>query len=356
MVVDCLVQRRADFVEGRARFADPHAPGRDIDILHTGAHLRGRLAERVRNGLRGRSEICGRFEQHRVAAGGFGVDLGVAAVLLDPFAKACRAGEVDDRGIRMAQQFQRRLGRRIVRDHAQQIRIVAGLGQQFAPAPDQQRNRQNRVRVRLQYHRIARRQVGHQRRVSVPLRKRGTAHHHGGAARHDPVMLLEACRFGSAEPAFPVRSLRHIGHRLPGIRERFQAAIEGIRATSRERHDVALPGSVHRRMGIHEQCQRIAPAAQHLEADTHALAHPGITPPGQRRARCREHRIDVRQRVADAKRLARERRDLGSDPAPLPRHRQLETRPQQRIEVLPAERRKLRTMNPRTRRFRIRRP
>ena len=89
----------------------------------------------------------------------FRVDLRLARVLLEPAAVRRAAGEVDDLDLRAQRERLRGVVAGVVRDQRDDVRIEARLGQHFARDPHGDRERQDRVRMRLDDHRIAGREA-----------------------------------------------------------------------------------------------------------------------------------------------------------------------------------------------------
>ena len=91
--------------------------------------------------------------------------------------------------------------------------------------------------------------------------------------------LVEQQRILLALRLDPARRFRHLGHRPPGIGQRFQPAILGMRAACLERHHEGLAGGVHHRVG-QGRAQRIE-SLENLQAGAHARPRAGVTPAWQ---------------------------------------------------------------------------
>ena len=200
-----------------------------MNVLRRRAHLGGEPAQHIGEAIDQPVQIVRRLDDHAVASSRFRIDQLVAAILFDPRPEALAAGIVDDRAVGVLDQVDRR--RLLPRIGGQQhkVRIEPGARQNL-PAPlHRHRHRQDAVRVRFQDHRIAGHQVGEDRRIGVPHRKRRAADHHRHAARPRAIGLFQTHVPARAEILFPLRFLRDVLQRLVAIGQRLHPAIQRVR-------------------------------------------------------------------------------------------------------------------------------
>ena len=98
--------------------------------------------------------------------------------------------------------------------------------------------------MRFDDHRIAGREVGEHRRISVPGGEGGAGEHHRDAARYEAVALVQT-QCGRTKAPLPERLARDRRHRLIGIDQCLDAPVERVGAAARIAHQGALPCGMH---------------------------------------------------------------------------------------------------------------
>ena len=183
--------------------------------------------------------------------------------------------------------------------------------------------------MRFDDHRIAGREVGEHRRISVPGGEGGAGEHHRHAPRHEPIALVQA-QCGRAEPPLPERLARDRRHRLIRVHQGLDAAVERIGAAARIAHQGALPCGMHH--GLSRLEHRVVESIHDLHADADALGRIRSRPT-RHGTRCRlVKRIGIGTRVVDAERLLRIGRHLACQPPESARLREFEGTTERRRE------------------------
>jgi hypothetical protein len=149
-------------------------------------------------------------------------------------------------------------------------------------------------------------------RVPIPRREGIAADDEPDAARHDAETLFHLERLVLALRLFPVRFLGHAPHLVPGVRDRFQRAILGVRAGGLEGHDERLPGRVHDRVRNLEAL--LVDAGDDLERDADPRFGTRLAPALLRLRDRREELIEIDLRISHAEQHAI-RRDFATDRA-----------------------------------------
>ena len=106
--------------------------------------------------------------------------------------------------------------------------------------------------------------------------------------------------------------LGHAGHRLVGIRDRFQTAILSVRSTGLESHHVRLSGRVHDRQGHLETV--LIDSVQYFQADAAAVFDARPFPRVHSGQGSRHEDVQINSGIGDAE-LRPERRDFFADGA-----------------------------------------
>ena len=262
-------------------------------------------------------QVIGGFQYHRIAAGGFRIDLLARTVLLQPAAEAGAAGEIDNGGVRVLNQWQRGRVRTRIGSQRDEVGVVAGFCEHLTANPRHKCDRQRRRGVGFQHHRITRGQRSAQRGVGVPQGKRGAADHHADATRHQAVALVQAGNAIAPELALPVRGGRHILHGLVGVGECLQAAVQGVGTTAGKSHHIGLSGAVHGGVGVFKQL--LTTALQDFQAHANPRFRCGRRPGGARRVDGRKEHLGVGPGVAHAERFPRVGRHFLPHPGHLSR-------------------------------------
>ncbi|MNH09713.1 hypothetical protein D3C79_691740 [compost metagenome] len=199
---------------------------------------------------------------------------------LQPLAEGIGAGEVDQLDPRIERQLLRHRRLRGVDHQADQRRVEAQFGEHLLCHLDAHRHRQVRPRVSLDQHRVAGGQAGEQARIGVPGREGRTGDHQRQAARHDVPALVQVQRIELALRLEPLRRLRHLGHRPPGVGHSFQTTVLGMRAAGLEGHHESLARGVHHRMS-QGRAQRVE-AFEDFQTGADPRLRAGIAPGRQR--------------------------------------------------------------------------
>ena len=121
----------------------------------------------------------------------------------------------------------------------------------------------------------------------------------------------------------------HAGHLVPGVGDRFQPAVLGVRAAGLKGHDEGLAGAVHDRMGHQEAL--LVDALENFQADADAGIDGGARPGGARFLRGGDQLRRIAFRIGDAEFQAKGR-DLPPNAPAVGRLVQLERLAEQGLE------------------------
>src|SRR5206468_6514385 len=172
-------------------------------VLRGGAHLAAVEGQREGDVAAHPGEVVGGVDDDRVDAGLLGVDDGVGDVGFEPVAVRGGAGEVDDAYLGAGGEHGGQLLVGGLGGELDEVRVVAGPGEDLAGDGDGDRQRQDRPGVRLDDHRVAGGQGGEEGRVGVPGREGVAADHQGHAAADDVVRLRHLQRIALAGGLLP---------------------------------------------------------------------------------------------------------------------------------------------------------
>lgn len=306
-VVDRRQERGDDVVPGDHAVVGAHARVRDVEVLRRGAHLAAEERETAGERAHGRRQVGNGIEDDGVDARGLGEHQGVRDVAFQPRSERGTAGEVDDPHFGTGGQLPSDGGVGGVDDQLNGVGGQLRLDQHLAQHAHRERGRQDRAGVRLDQHRIARREVGQNRRIGVPGGERGAGDDECGAERADPETLAQG-HLRLAESLLPGHLSGHPGHGRPGRRYGFQAAVEGVGPASAARHGQALPGGV--RGDRRELLATLVDPVQRLQAHAEPAFDAGVAQGGGGGRRAHERLVHRRRAVADIERLPGVRGDL----------------------------------------------
>ena len=137
-------------------------------------------------------------------------------------------------------------------DQRHDVRIESGFGQDLARDLHADRERKDRVGMRLDYNRIAGGEARKKPGVTIPCGKRAAADDQRNTPWHDTKPLFHLERLVLSLRLLPLRACGDATHFVPSVRHRFKSAILRMRSARLKRHQECLARRMHDGIGDQE--------------------------------------------------------------------------------------------------------